>query len=80
MALTLNEALGKIGTEGYTGVAGLQRLVSETSAIARNATANALTLLYSGKVGELEAWQAANEISDHSFDANGKKQIVTRSE
>jgi hypothetical protein len=36
-----------------------------------------LTLLYSGKVGELEAWQAANEISDHSFGANGKKQVIT---
>jgi|GEM_PF-1716704 len=77
MALTFNEAISKIGTEGYTGFAGLQRLVSETSAVAKNATGNALTLLYSGKIGELEAWQAANEISDHSFDANGKKQVVT---
>lgn len=55
MALTLNEALSKIGTDGYTGVTGLQRLVGETSAVARNATENALTLLYSGKVGELGA-------------------------
>lgn len=34
MALTLEQALNKIGTVGYTGVDGLRRLVSETSAIA----------------------------------------------
>ncbi|MGJ0486227.1 MAG: calcium-binding protein [Methylomicrobium sp.] len=77
MTLTLKEALSKIGTEGYTGVEGLQRLVGETSAVARNATANALTLLYSGSMGDIQAWQAAVEISNHSFDMDGKKQVVT---
>jgi hypothetical protein len=77
MSLTLNEALSKIGTVGYTDVAGLQRLVSETSAVARNATANALTLLYSGQIGGIPTYQVALDISDRSFDANGKKQVVT---
>jgi len=41
MGFILEEALSKIGTEGYTGVEGLTRLVQETSAIPTGATANA---------------------------------------
>ena len=50
MAFTIKEALSKIGTEGYTGVDGLRRLVNETSAIAENAVSDATLLLYSKDV------------------------------
>jgi len=42
MPFTYDEAIRKTGTTGYTGVDGLQRLVSETSAVARNFLASKL--------------------------------------
>ena len=57
MAFTLNDALNKIGTEGYTGVDGLRRLVNETSAIAENAATDATLLLYSKDVAGQKAYR-----------------------
>ena len=77
MGFSLDEALGKIGTAGYTGIDGLKRLVSETSAIVANAAPDATLLLYSGKVGDAYAWDVAARASNSSIDANGLKQVVT---
>ncbi|PPC89171.1 MAG: hypothetical protein CTY34_12325 [Methylobacter sp.] len=75
--LTVQEAISKIGTEGYTTVEGLLSLVSETSAAAKGATENALTLLYSKNIGEINAFEVAENLSNNSKDSYGKKQIVT---
>ena len=78
MAFTLNEALSKIGTAGYTGVDGLIRLVQETSAKAGQAAADATLLLYSGQVdANIYAWQAAVAASNDSIGADGLKRVVT---
>jgi hypothetical protein len=73
----LQQALSKIGTEGYTGIDGLRRLVNETSAIPLNAAPDATLLLYSERVGDLPGWQVAAGISDSTVGANGFKQVVT---
>lgn len=77
MAFTLQDALDKIGTPGYTGIEGLTRLVSETSAIASNAAPNATTLLYSGNVGNVAAWETAIAASNGTIDASSLKQVIT---
>jgi len=78
MAFTLEDALNKIGTVGYTGVEGLTRLINETSAVAENAATNATILLYSGDVGEnTHAWDVANATSASSLDSSGLKRVVT---
>jgi len=63
MALTYEEALSKIGTEGYTGVEGLRRLVNETSVVPANATPNGTLILYTNDVGDQRAWRVAEQVS-----------------
>lgn len=77
MGLTLEQALSKIGTAGYTGVDGLKRLVSETSAVAANAAPNATLLLYGGKVDGIYASTLAESASNGTLGVNGLKQVVT---
>ncbi|MBK6906601.1 MAG: hypothetical protein IPH08_05835 [Rhodocyclaceae bacterium] len=77
MALTYQDALSKIGTDGYTGVDGLRRLVNETSAIAINAAPDATLLLYSKDVDGVDAWRIADTVSNGSVDTDGLKRVVT---
>lgn len=77
MGLTLEQALSKIGTTGYTGVDGLRRLVNETSAVAANAASNATLLLYSGKVDGIYTSTLAESASNSTLGVNGLKQVVT---
>ena len=68
MAFTLQEALSKIGTPGYTDIGDIKELVRQTSVIATDAVPNAVTLLYSGKLSDnVYASSAAEAISNTSL-------------
>lgn len=63
MVFTFEEALSKIGTEGYTDVEGLIRLLNETSVLPLSASSDASLLLYSNEVGGQPAFHVAGQIS-----------------
>lgn len=84
MAYTYEQALALIGTEGYTGLDGLRKLVNETSVIATKAAPDAQILFYASEINVnptnpgywSKTFNIAKEIVKQATDANGLQHIV----
>ena len=66
MSITLDQAIAALNDVNYQTLDGLKQLVKLISVEIQNQTPNAVTLLYSGNVGDLPAWQIANQIAEVS--------------
>jgi Ca2+-binding RTX toxin-like protein len=66
MSMTSAEAVLALGDPQYQSVEGLRILVSQVSVKVPGATSNAITLLYSGSLGNGPAWQVAEQIGASS--------------
>lgn len=66
MSMTLQQAISALSNPEYQTIAGLRSLVSQVSVAVPNVSNGATTLLYSGMIGNLPAWQIAEEIGSSS--------------
>jgi hypothetical protein len=72
MSMTYQEAITALNDPRYQTVVGLKQLVNQVSVEIPGHVSSASTLLYSGMVGNLPAWQLAEAIGQFS---NG--QVIT---
>src|SRR4051812_36171098 len=62
MSLTLAEAITALSDPQYQTLDGLRELVAQVSVRPTGASPDAQTLLYSGKIGGVDAWTLAEPI------------------
>lgn len=72
MNMTLEQAINALSDPQYQTVDGLRALVNQVSVQVPNAINGAQTLLYSGNVGNVPAWQIAEQIG-----ASSNNQVIT---
>ncbi|MCB5187249.1 hypothetical protein LG200_04415 [Methylobacillus caricis] len=68
MSMTLSQAISALGDPNSQTIEGLKQLVAQVSVQVSNQTNNAVTLLYSGAVGDVPAWKIANQIGSSGGD------------
>lgn len=73
MAITFDQAIAALGNTEYQTLDGLKQLVAQISVQATGQASNATTLLYSGSLGDVPAWQVANKLAES---ASGKVVVI----